>query len=304
MVRVLLCGDIRGQLRLLYDQIARLHSKLDASQHFQAVFCVGEFSASGAAFDLELAPPVPVYFIDAGPGAADLISASPQGRELRPNLNFLGHFGVAKIKGLSVAYLSGRYCADLFDPMDVLGASTSSSNDQNLGWEQMRIAERQAMTTSQNLFIGGNYTPLAVKRLKEEIEYAGSVDLLLTAEWPAKGLHGVSKEARAGIDKEVVKLCSSVAVAELAVTAEPKYHATGLLGMFWRRPPWRHERRGVIVPATGKLQCGVCRQISLGALGGVGSALSMPKASPNLGKSTLTAVASGQLAGQDRKSVV
>ena len=38
----------------------------------------------------------------------------------------------------------------------------------------------------------------------------------------------------------------------------------GLGGVFWRRAPWRHERRGEVEASTGVLKCGVCRMITLG----------------------------------------
>ncbi|CAJ1367948.1 unnamed protein product [Effrenium voratum] len=73
---------------------------------------------------------------------------------------------------------------------------------------------------------------------------------------------------KAAILGGAARQCSSAAVAELAVAAEAKYHAVGLGGVFWRRAPWRHERRGEVEAATGLLKCGVCRMITLGAVDG------------------------------------
>lgn len=56
------------------------------------------------------------------------------------------------------------------------------------------------------------------------------VDLLLTSEWPA-GVMATLKEAwpeeaeQRKLAKGAARHCSSPAVAELAVAAEPKYHA-------------------------------------------------------------------------------
>ncbi|CAK9048731.1 Cryptochrome DASH [Durusdinium trenchii] len=122
-------------------------------------------------------------------------------------------------------------------------------------------------------FIDGCYTPLAIDRLCEEIADSGGVDLLLTSEWP-KGVMTTLKEAWPEeadvrkLAKGAARQCSSPAVAELAVAAEPKYHAVGLGGVFWRRQPWRHERRGEVEASTGVLKCGVCRMITLGAVDG------------------------------------
>mmetsp|Transcript_36882 Transcript_36882/g.68913 ORF Transcript_36882/g.68913 Transcript_36882/m.68913 type:complete len:473 (-) Transcript_36882:173-1591(-) len=315
MVRILVCGDVRGQLPKLCETVARMHAKLDATQHFKAVFCVGEFSSEE--MDLDVKPPVPVYFIDAGPAAEDLINSSPQGEEVGPNLHFLGHYGVTKVAGLAVAYLSGRQQSALFadasaadaqgeadeaeeDRHEARGSlaerygnqadheekpllvtslrasSAASSGDPGSraeSWETLKAKEKVAEHMRAQLFVDGCYTPLAVERLQEEIADFGGVDLLLTSEWPKGCMKGLGQAwpeelAHRQLLKVAAKQCSSVAVAELAVAAEPKYHVMGLGGVFWRRAPWRHERRGEVVPATGELRCGVCRLLTLGAIDG------------------------------------
>jgi len=267
MVRVLLCGDLRGRLPQLRDHISRLHAKLPEAQHFKAVFCVGEFSSEDMDLDVDL--PVATYFIDAGPAAGDLISESPQGEELQPNLNFLGHYGVAKVEGLSVAFLSGRYRQDLFPPD---GASADTGTEETpitSSWEELRAAEKKAEEARTQLYVDGcYYTPLAIERLIEEIGDSNGVDLLLTSEWPAGCFRGVAKEKREGVDKATYQRNSSAPVAKVAVAAEPKYHAVGLSSVFWRRPPWTHERRGEVVASTGELRCGACRMVALGAADG------------------------------------
>mmetsp|Transcript_23586 Transcript_23586/g.74318 ORF Transcript_23586/g.74318 Transcript_23586/m.74318 type:complete len:432 (-) Transcript_23586:91-1386(-) len=273
MVRVLLCGDLRGRLRQLCEQISKLHSKLSPEQHFAAVFCVGEFSSEG--MDWDAAPPVPVHFIDCGPAAGKLIAESPQGCEVRPGVHFLGHYGVARVAGLSVAFLSGRVSADLFTDAAPAGAAGADAVVGTQGasgapsWEDIRAAERLAELGRKELFVGGcHYTPLTVTRLREEIADSGGVDLLLTSEWPSGCFRGVPKEAQEGLHKAAVRPCSSQAVAEIAASAEPKYHAVGLGAVFWRRPPWTHVNRGEVAQSTGELRCGVCRIVALGAADG------------------------------------
>eukprot|EP00747_Dinoflagellata_sp_TGD_P213216 gnl/TRDRNA2_/TRDRNA2_86201_c0_seq1.p1 gnl/TRDRNA2_/TRDRNA2_86201_c0~~gnl/TRDRNA2_/TRDRNA2_86201_c0_seq1.p1 ORF type:complete len:440 (+),score=99.86 gnl/TRDRNA2_/TRDRNA2_86201_c0_seq1:134-1453(+) len=277
MVRVLLCGDLKGRLKQLCDQVTKLHAKLDAAQHFQAVFCIGDFSCKDMDWDVK--PPVPVYFIDSGPAAGDLINENPQGDEIKPGLHFLGHYGVTTVAGLTVAYLSGRYRADLFevDPLASMGehnsagGSTSSEAPAGPGpsWEDIRAAEQAAEVAKTQLYVDGCfYTPLAIERLVEDIGDSNGIDLLLTSEWPAGCLGLVPKAEREGVDKNAVQQCSSPAVAEVVVAAEPKYHAVGMCGVFWRRPPWMHERRGEIVASTGALKCGVCRLVALGSPAG------------------------------------
>eukprot|EP00929_Paragymnodinium_shiwhaense_P054989 TRINITY_DN27577_c0_g1_i1.p1 TRINITY_DN27577_c0_g1~~TRINITY_DN27577_c0_g1_i1.p1 ORF type:complete len:472 (+),score=144.30 TRINITY_DN27577_c0_g1_i1:102-1517(+) len=308
MVRILLCGDVRGDLKTLCKHIESLHARIpDPSQRFQACFCVGEFTSED--MDLDAKPPIPVYFIDAGPAASDLIEASPQGEEISSNLSFLGHFGVQKIAGLSVAYLSGRLDPELFKEVTPEEAGAADDDDEpaqrsasSLGkygsqddgsamlgqrasstgagaaaagpsWEDLKKAEEIAAFKKTQLFVNGCYTPLAIERLLEDIGDSGGVDLLLTSEWPTGCLKHIQKAWPQEVEhRRHVKLgarhCSSSAVADIAEAAEPKYHAVGLGGVFWRRPAWRHERRGEIVQSTGQLKCGSCRILTLGAVDG------------------------------------
>jgi len=275
MVRVLLCGDARAGLRKINEQVARMHAKLDEKHHFEAIFCVGEFSASDFSLwsdgDADIRPQCPVHFIDSGNGAARLIKDSPKGQEVRPGVHFLGHFGVSRVAGLCVAYLSGRYRADLFaaaaDEAAIAASATTSGAGPGPTWEEVRAAERLAEAAKTQAFVDGiYYTPHALEQLKEQIANSGGVDLLLTSEWPAGCLSGVPKEARTGLDKDMLPNNSSPAVADLVSSAEPKYHAVGLAGQFWRCPPWTHVHRGEVVPATGELHCGVCRMVALGSV--------------------------------------
>jgi len=313
MVRILLCGDVRGDLPKVCKCVDALQRKLPEEQRFRAVFCVGEFSAEEMNLEVEEKPSVPIYFIDCGPACQDLIDESPQGDEVAPNVHFLGHYGVTSVAGLKVAYLSGRLKAELFEEQDenydedggqalpqaddlkskyaaqegdrglFAGAppaletepssSTASRSSSGPSWEELKAKEKKKEFMQTQLFLDGRYTPLAVERLFEEIGDSGGVDILLTSEWP-KGILGGLKDAwpeeaeARRLAKSAVRQCCSPAVAELAVAAEPKYHAVGLGGVFWRRAPWRHERRGEVEASTGTLKCGVCRMITLGAVDG------------------------------------
>lgn len=256
---------------LLYKQVTKLNSKLEEAQRFKAVFCVGEFTAEE--LDATEEPPVPVYFIDAGPGCAELIKTAPKGLEIRPGLHFLGHFGVKRIAGLSIAYLSGRYQTENFP--EAVPTIPEGGAGPGPSWEEIRAAEAKIERARKELYYGASYTPVAIEQLQQEIQNSGGVDLLLTSEWPTGCLKGVPKEARTEIvDKEKVFACCSPAVAEVAAAAEPKYHAVGLAGVFWRRLPWQHERRGEVVAATGQLRCGACRMVAMGIAGSGASASS------------------------------
>ncbi|CAJ1435833.1 unnamed protein product, partial [Effrenium voratum] len=152
--------------------------------------------------------------------------------------------------------------------------SRSSFPASGPSWEEIKAKEKKKEEMRSQLFIDGCYTPMTIERLCEEINDSQGIDLLLTSEWP-KGIMTTLKEAwpeeaetRKLAKRRAARQCSSAAVAELAVAAEAKYHAVGLGGVFWRRAPWRHERRGEVEAATGLLKCGVCRMITLGAVDG------------------------------------
>lgn len=218
---------------------------------------------------------------------------------MQPGVHFLGHYGVARVAGLSVAFLSGRMRKELFSQGGGAAAGAEGGAGQAAGgtgaaaegqasapsWEDIRAAEKLEEIGRKELFVDGSfYTPLTVERLREEIADSGGVDLLLTSEWPEGCLRGVPKAARQDLDKAVVQRCSSLAVAEIAAAAEPKYHAVGLGSVFWRRPPWTHLHRGEVAQSTGELRCGACRMIALGAADGGSPAVS----------STATAAAGSQ----------
>ncbi|CAJ1367947.1 unnamed protein product [Effrenium voratum] len=106
MVRILLCGDVRGDVPKLCKALEALQQKLPEDQRFAAVFCVGEFSSEE--MDLETTPCVPVHFIDCGPACQDLIDESPQGDEVAPSVHFLGHYGVTTVAGLKVLHRASQ----------------------------------------------------------------------------------------------------------------------------------------------------------------------------------------------------
>mmetsp|Transcript_23412 Transcript_23412/g.54485 ORF Transcript_23412/g.54485 Transcript_23412/m.54485 type:complete len:431 (-) Transcript_23412:86-1378(-) len=269
MVRFLICGDLRGQLPKLCEHISKLHARLDAAQHFKVVFCVGEFSTQDMEFSVE--PPIPIYFIDCGPRAQSLIDSAPDGKEVSKGVHFLGRYGVCKVAGLSVAYLCGR--RRTVEDVDAMAQALAAEPGRGPSWEEIRAVEKKQAFERTQEFIDGGYTSIAIEKLKEQIDESGGVDLLLTSEWPDHMLRGM-KDAwpeEAAVRRKVrnaARSCSSAEVAQIAATAEPKYHVVGLGGLFWRRTPWRHERRGEVVASTGEIHGGVCRLIAMGASDG------------------------------------
>lgn len=107
MSKILLSGDIQGNLDFLLEKIEIL---LKASQ-FELVFSVGHILS----IDYDLTPffsgqrkiPIPIYFLEAGELGYSLMDLFPDGKEICPNLYFLGRSGVRNIIGLNVAWING-----------------------------------------------------------------------------------------------------------------------------------------------------------------------------------------------------
>ena len=159
MTKILVVGDVKGQLAAVAKAATPLKAK-----GFVAIFCTGQFSSDEMELEVEL--PLPIYFIDCGPAAGDLISESPEGDELAPNLHFLGGYGLKEIHGLQVAFLSGKECK-------------KDESDQPSGFAPPAFRE-------------GMYTSSAISNLKQEImsyrrkAVKNRVDLLLTCDWPER----------------------------------------------------------------------------------------------------------------------
>eukprot|EP00398_MALV-I-01_sp_L67-1_P000065 gene65-538_t len=212
MTKILVVGDVKGKLAAVAKAAAPLKAK-----GFVAIFCVGEFSSEEMELDVEL--PLPTYFIDCGPAAADLISESPEGDELAPNLHFLGGYGLKELHGLQVAFLSG---------------TESQKEETTTGFDPPSFRE-------------GKYTTGAINSLKQEImmyrrkAVKNRVDLLLTCDWPEK--------LRGGAPKEGQKLMTEGA-REVAQAACPRYMILSRANKFWRRDPYIHSTNVGVVRAV------------------------------------------------------
>lgn len=107
MSKILLSGDIQGNLDFLLEKIEIL---LKSSQ-FELIFSVGQILS----INYDLTPfcsgqrkiPIPIYFLEAGELGYSLMDLFPEGKEICPNLYFLGRSGVRNINGLNVAWING-----------------------------------------------------------------------------------------------------------------------------------------------------------------------------------------------------
>jgi len=106
MVKVLVCGDVRGNLDVLRSRVETLQS----SKHgpFDVLFCVGDFTGDIRMNDLlSVDFPIPMYFIcEEGHLLKDI--------DFGNNVHFLGGAGIKVLPGcgLKVAFLSGKSLSD------------------------------------------------------------------------------------------------------------------------------------------------------------------------------------------------
>jgi hypothetical protein len=119
-LKVLVAGDTAGQLDVVFAKVAAFNAS--KAGPFDLLFCVGRFfapaadgEAAAAAAELLLSPyiegeksaPIRTFFLT---GAEPTPSCCPDGgAELADNITYLGRGGVANIRGLNVAFLSGAF---------------------------------------------------------------------------------------------------------------------------------------------------------------------------------------------------
>jgi len=221
--KVLVSGDAMGRLEKLYSTVEAQVAKVGS---FDALLCVGaSFLPQDAAGESPEGlvdyltgtkrPPVETFFIDSSPV---LLQAYPQGEVLSPQLHFLGGYGIKEVKGLRIAYLSGRYDASVYDRDD---------------------AE----------FVGGAFTSRAVKELQRQASQdrrQRGIDVLLTSSWPAEIEENIQDGSLPSDvpDGKSWREATSAPIAELCRALEPRYHLFGSADLFYQRLPFQAPRRG------------------------------------------------------------
>jgi diadenosine tetraphosphate (Ap4A) HIT family hydrolase len=223
--KVLVVCGVAGQYEKVFKRVQQLHTS--AAGPFDLLLCVGDFFAaprgdqladeSKAVAQHQLSEyiegfrsvPLPTYFI-AGPHEDKYLPGTRE--QLAPNLFYLGRFGIARLRGLRIAYVSGQFaCAD---------------------------ADRSS-------FLRTDFESL-VSTWASDVRRG--VDILLTNEWPRHLLVGVPPDAlppnvAANADLGVD------GVATVARTLKPRYHfaATGAADepLFYLRPPYEANRASI-----------------------------------------------------------
>lgn len=232
-VRVLFCGDARGNIDALFAKIGKVNA---SNGPFDAVFCTGAFfeptGSEKEDYAGQLEPylegkkqaPVPVYFIGGIGRGSRLSVARLQGSQ---GITYLGRHGVTTVCGLKVAFLDGHYNAPAY------------------------MSEEEKQEEESDMY----YSKKDVEKLKSDImNMEGDLDILLTLDWPEGIVAGITVSQNL-----VSKASSSGPVAELALLARPRYHIAASNNVYFARVPYINEDK-----STGKH---VTRFIGLGYVG-------------------------------------
>lgn len=224
MQKVLVAADLEGHFDFLID---KLNGFIAKGESFDLVLCVGKTLSH--TFDMRRFTqsdkpliPIPLYFIDSGEFSSILSTLYPDGKEIAPNLHYLGRCGFKVINGLNIAFLSGIL------------------ND--------KFPEIEDRTNYYGPFYTRNDLSTIYAQVRSNVTEL-DVDILLTAEWPW------------GFDLELeghrAPKCDHVSrlVAELAKNLKPRYHFVGLEHIYYARPPYLNARDSHITRliAVGKM---------------------------------------------------
>jgi hypothetical protein len=206
--RVLVCGDVEGNLKLLAKRSAT----------FDLTLCIGELFTwrtnipnLKTDFAAQLKLPIfksPVYFIETGPLATTLCSLYPDGHEILPNLHFLGKFGIRKIQGFSIGYLSGTH---------------NSHKEQITNVQEDEILSAAGFYSEKDIFELTN-------SLREDQSFKG-IDFLMTGRWPMN----FQKYQTIDFNVNGLKL-----VSLLAHYLKPRYHFVSHEDRYYQRQPYQN----------------------------------------------------------------
>ncbi|KAK4885122.1 hypothetical protein RN001_001393 [Aquatica leii] len=199
--KILICGDVEGKFNTLFNRVDVVNGKAGP---FDLLLCVGNFfGVNNKEFELYKAGikkvNVPTYIL--GPNKEEHVSLYPEdGSELCNNVHYLGKRGLyTTSSGIKIAYISGIF-------------SNESSNNLNT-YNLEDIVYLKDVCTKVN---------------------AKGIDVLITSQWPA----GVMKYDDKYKLNTTINLYSDV-TAWLAAQIRPRYHASGLEGLFYERAPFR-----------------------------------------------------------------
>ncbi|XP_062860120.1 CWF19-like protein 1 isoform X2 [Trichomycterus rosablanca] len=206
-LRILACGDVEGRITALFNRVNTIQKK---SGQFDLLLCVGDFFGTSpeAEADWEAyksgakKAPIHTYILGAASQETVKYFSNSDGCELAENIIYLGRRGVfTGASGLQIAYVSGR--------------------------------EAQQEPAPSYCFTPKDLTAL-VTPLVSNSKFKG-VDILLTSQWP-RGVWQYSNNPE--VD---TKCCGVSSIGNLADKLKPRYHFTGLEGVYYERLPYRNH---------------------------------------------------------------
>jgi hypothetical protein len=224
MSKVLVVCGVAGQYEKVFKRVQQLHSS--SAGPFDLLLCVGDFFAPPSGNQLadetkavaqhQLSEyigglkqvPLPTYFI-AGANEDKYLPGTRE--QLAPNLFYLGRFGIARLRGLRIAYVSGQFAR----------ADADRSTFLRTDFESL------VSTWASDVRRG--------------------VDILLTNEWPRHVLSDVPADA---LPPSVAADIGVDGVVPVVRTLKPRYHivastatddTSGAGGLFYLRPPYANR---------------------------------------------------------------
>lgn len=213
--KILVCGDVNGNFKSLFSKVSSIIKKKGS---FEYLFCVGNFFGTDCIEWEEvksgkITVPLTTYVLGANENSHEKFFTST---DLAPNIVCLGKKGcLTGSSGFRIAYLSGLEQLE--------SQSALKDKDKN----NTNIAHKSIFFSKQD-----------VNDMINSMESEAVIDILLTSQWPK----GVTKYAVSIDDDDVhVQECSSGLVSHLSKVLKPRFHFSGLAGIYYERIPYRNH---------------------------------------------------------------
>eukprot|EP00747_Dinoflagellata_sp_TGD_P095716 gnl/TRDRNA2_/TRDRNA2_166576_c1_seq1.p1 gnl/TRDRNA2_/TRDRNA2_166576_c1~~gnl/TRDRNA2_/TRDRNA2_166576_c1_seq1.p1 ORF type:complete len:442 (+),score=108.45 gnl/TRDRNA2_/TRDRNA2_166576_c1_seq1:3-1328(+) len=164
-LRVLACGDLHGRLDLLEKAIQDFMKR---GQKPDLVLASGKTLGTGESFAKYCEPDslsAPLYFVDSD--SEEFITSAAESREAivtGPHI-FLGACGATTIKGMSVAFLSGRYDEDDYKKAWGSGLFTKVVTEE----EVAEAEKKRVFLTKSRPGTAAHYTANVVTEIKRQV---------------------------------------------------------------------------------------------------------------------------------------
>ncbi|KAG8041693.1 hypothetical protein G9C98_006988 [Cotesia typhae] len=203
--KILVCGDVQGNLRLLFSKVEKIKKK---SGPFDLLFCIGNFFGENNS-QLEeyksAKAKIPIKTFIIGPNRTSDLGhyLNLESSEICPDLIYLGKRGLyITDSGLKVAYVSG-------------------------------IDEPGSTLPKEILLTENDVTSVRNTCLKNQPNFRG-VDILLSSQWPID-------VNRLNSTNQKFHFRGSKLIAWLAAQIKPRYHVCALEESFYEPPPYRNK---------------------------------------------------------------